>query len=433
MKTVSRILLGSVLALAGAAAPAADRACKNPQFYIGAGTHMGQNKLDYGRAQWFFKYAQVNSFRDEFYWQRLEKDKPGELKIPDNLADLDRTVRNHKSSGGPLPLIALNYGNKFYDKGDLPRSPEAVQAYGRYAEFVARHYSASAPIFEIWNEWNAGFGSNVTPRQKGSAEDYMQLVQTAVPLIRKASPQSLILVGATAGLDMKWSLKLAEMGGLKSVDGFSIHPYNYRHHSSRSPEDAVEGLKVLHDGLTQATGQATVPIYITETGVPSSKGKNGYPEDAVAVYAMRFLLLVRAQPYICGVWWYELFDSGDRDDEDEHRFGLFRRDGGAKPAAKAIAQVAAFLKEGTNFAQKRTGNIQSVSWRMPDGSEHVAYWAIKGKDSISFDKGKHAQVDVPFGNEAAEATIRAAAQQAAKDGELEVDAKPQIFKRLNKP
>jgi polysaccharide biosynthesis protein PslG len=400
------------------AAHAAGSPCKNPQFYIGAGTHMGQNKLDYARAQAFFKHTKINSFRDEFYWQRLEKE-PGVIQIPENLANLDQAVR----SKAVLPLIPLNYGNKFYDKGDLPRSTEALEAYSRYAEFVAHTYSAVAPIFEIWNEWNAGFGSPITPRQKGSAQDYVRLMQSAVPRVRKASPKSLILGGATANVDVNWSLQFVELGGLRWVDGFSIHPYNYKHHARRTAEDAVEGLAAFQAQMSKAAGVPAVPFYLTEIGMPSSTSKNGYPEETVAAYTARFLLLARAQPYICGVWWYELFDSGNRPEEDEHRFGLFRQDGSPKPAANVIAHLADFLKDGQDFVQKRDGNIQSVRWRMPGAGEYVAYWSVKGIEAIPFDTSQYATVPLILSR-------ADTASPASPPGELEVHAQPQIFKRL---
>lgn len=447
--TIHQILGAALLAL-GHAASAAEPICKSPQFHLGAGTHLGQNKIDLARAQLFFKYAKVDSFRDEFYWQRLEREQ-GVLKIPENLSDLDKVVRSHKSSGGPLPVIALNYGNRLYDQGDLPRSPEAIQAYSKYAEFVAQTYSDVAPIFEIWNEWNAGFGSKVVPRPKGSVEDYLRLMQGAVPRIRKASPNSLILAGATGNVDMKWSVKFAELGGLKSVDGFSIHPYNYKHHSKRSPEDVLNGLQELQENMSKAAGVSAVPFYLTELGVPSSTSKNGSPEEAVAIYALRFLLLARTQPYICGVWWYELLDSGPQDAEDEHRFGLFRQDGAAKPSAKALAKVAEFLREGKNFTQKKSGNVQSVSWRMPDGSEYVSYWAFKGTEVMPFDGAKYKWVELPINRDSAHmgderrnnsdiaagttmsGTVDAYPKANTKgnaDSDIEIGISPVIFKRI---
>ena len=420
---VSSVLLLGLVA-ATPEAQAVESVCKNPQFFIGAGTHMGQNKLDSSRASTFFAHTKVNSFRDEFYWHRLERER-GVLKIPDNLADLDTFVRNHAPSKGPLPLIPLNYASKFYDGGDLPRSAEAIAAYAKYAEFVARTYSAAEPIFEIWNEWNAGFGSAITPRKKGSAEDYVKLMQGAIPLIRKASPKSLVLGGATGNIDLNWSLDFVRLGGLKWVDGFSIHPYNYKHWARRTSEDAVDGLIGLQDRMSRAAGVSAIPFYLTEMGIPSSTSKSGHSEDAVATYTARFLLLARAQPFICGVWWYELFDSGDRDDEDEHRFGLFRRNGTAKPAADIIAQLADFLKNGSGFTPKREGNIQSVTWRMPDGSEYLAYWAIKGNDTLSLDLSKYSRVALAFDVEPEKSSKR-----AASSGLLDLGTQPQIFKRL---
>jgi hypothetical protein len=37
---------------------------------------------------------------------------------------------------GIEPLIILDCGNRLYDNGDKPRSPEAIEAFCRFAEFV---------------------------------------------------------------------------------------------------------------------------------------------------------------------------------------------------------------------------------------------------------------------------------------------------------
>src|ERR1017187_9813117 len=47
---------------------------------------------------------------------------------------------------GIEPLIILDYGNRLYDDGDKPRSPEAIEAFCRYAEFVVGHFKGRVKL-----------------------------------------------------------------------------------------------------------------------------------------------------------------------------------------------------------------------------------------------------------------------------------------------
>jgi hypothetical protein len=55
------------------------------------------------------------------------------------LKDWDNYVRRAASTGIE-PLLILDYGNKFYDDGDKPRTEEGLEAFARYAEFVVRNF-----------------------------------------------------------------------------------------------------------------------------------------------------------------------------------------------------------------------------------------------------------------------------------------------------
>jgi hypothetical protein len=352
-------------------------------FLFGVGLHLGQSThLNADSAAAMMTRVGFNSFRDEASWGRIEG-KPNSLVFPDNLAELDRLIKMSAAGKKFYPLLVLDYGNNFYDGGDMPRSGAALDGFARYAKFIAQRYAGQVAVFEIWNEWNGGMGSKAQPRQKGSPDDYMKLLSAVVPAIRSAAPNAIILAGATAGVDIDWSKRFAELGGLALVDGFSVHAYNYRHPLRRLPEDAIGGVDKLEQTLVKASGKASVPLYVTEIGMPTNGGSDGYSEDAVGAYAMRFLLLARSLPYMRGVWWYDMQDDGDDDKNPEHRFGLTRRSGDNKPAADAIKSVLAAVSGGSGFKTDVKGDGYTVSWKGASGESYQAAWTTHASSALA--------------------------------------------------
>jgi hypothetical protein len=351
-------------------------------FLFGVGVHLGQNQSNADAVTSLLTRVGFNSFRDEMFWGRIEAN-PNSLAFPDNLAELDKMIKSSASSGKFHPLLVLDYGNNAYDGGDMPQSDAAVQGFARYAKFVAQRYAGQVTAFEIWNEWNGGLGSKKKPREKGSPEAYVKLLQAVVPVIRSAAPNALILGGATSGVDIQWSKRFAELGGVALVDGFSVHSYNYRHPVHRLPEDSIAGVDMLEQTLVKASGKPVVPLYVTEIGMPTNSGNDGHSEEAAAAYAMRFLLLARSQPYVRGVWWYDLIDDGADNTNPEHRFGLTRRDGTIKPAADSIASVLKVIATGSDFHSEMKNNAYTVTWKGGAGESYQAAWATDAKSSLA--------------------------------------------------
>ena len=350
-------------------------------FEFGACIHVGQNMMGHDEAVMLLQQTKMKSFRDEVLWSRVELAK-GELIIPAKLADLDRLVSVTAVEKGLRPLIILGYGNRLYDSGEPPRTPEARAAFVRYAKFVASRYRRQDVTIEIWNEWNGGMGSQKRPRPKGSVTDYLAILETAVPAIKAVAPNAKILAGATAHIDLDWSVEFAQRGGLALVDGFSIHPYNYNHPQRSTAEDAIVGLQNLQRQMAAAAGVAEVPFYLTEMGVPSRGSAFGDDESKIAAYAARFILLARAQPFIRGVWWYELRDGGFGSNNPEMNFGIYDKNRAPKAISPLFSQLAEIVMEGRDFVTTTNSGITSVTWTDVLGGKLMAAWGIKRRENI---------------------------------------------------
>lgn len=313
-------------------------------FQLGVGVHVGQNRNPLPATAQALTQAGVTSFRDEVFWHRIET-KPGVLRFPDNLQDLDQLVTLSARQGGH-PLLILNYGNPLYDGGGLLHSPQGIAAYVRYVRFVVKHFRGRVDQFEVWNEWNIGGGGTQAQRAArfGSPEDYAAVLRAAYTAIKAENPSATVIGGAFAGYDYKWIDAFARAGGFASLDGFSIHPYVFSAGRKGTPESAMKHLDELKVRVDALAPGRNVRIYVTEMGWPVHEGPNGVSAETAANYLQQFVILAKSRPWIAGVWWYDLFDDGDDATDKEHRFGLLARDGKPKPAFKALANVNARLQ-----------------------------------------------------------------------------------------
>jgi len=349
-------------------------------FYFGMGTHVGQNRMNDTEAFSIYKLGGFNSLRDESFWHRVEIEK-GQLEFPKSLTDLDRLV-NRTSNAGGSPMIVLDYSNIYYDLGDIPETDTGLAGFKRYAAFTALHYKGRAPLYEVWNEWNIGLGSNRKPRTIRSVDTYIRLLRSTIEAVLSVDAGAKLIAGAVAGQDDKWIDEFIAKGGVKGIDGFSVHPYVYQRPSQNRPEDASEWLARLNSKLT-AANQGPVDIYVTEIGWPNHQGKTGWTEQQTADFVLRFHLLVKAQPAVRGVWWYELRDGGDDPAEKEHHFGLLGKDLHAKPAFKALKVAISLLPDSgkVSISEPAKGVYKaSISVGIEQCS---AYWSREGQKTFN--------------------------------------------------
>ncbi len=119
------------------------------RFWVGACTHFCQGKGLVEQNLESIRQAGIDSIRDEVVWSAIEREK-GRLEMPERF---DTYVRRAAAEGLDVLLI-LNYANRFYDDGDRPRSPEAIEGFCRYAEFVVEYFGSDVRRYEAWAVWS---------------------------------------------------------------------------------------------------------------------------------------------------------------------------------------------------------------------------------------------------------------------------------------
>ena len=382
-------------------------------FQFGVCTHLALKRGDSGQVLSLMRAGGFDSFRDDAFWGAIES-QPGNWRFPAKYDDL-RAALAGAAALGQSPIVVLAYGNRHYDAGGLVVSRAAADAYAKYAGFVARELKGQVRQFEIWNEWNSGFGSKPKVNH-GDARAYVRMLESAASAIHAANPQAEVIGGVTAGVDLKWFRQLIAAGGLAHLDAVSVHSYTLFRRET-NPEGAVASLDKLHALLKEAEPQREIPVYVTEIGWPTNKGKHGVEEREAAMYLARFTLLARTRPWIGGVWWYDLIDDGDSDTQAEQRFGLVRRGLAPKPAFRAAKSVAALL----------TSTEPHRAYRFPEGgylvtgADAAGRWALGWTMSAQFLSWADGSTDEPS----------VPAEYAALAARLPADGYPLLFRRVN--
>lgn len=334
--------------------------------------------------------------RADFRWSLMEDGQKGVLHFPTSYDEFDSVV-NWASQHGVHPLIILCFGNKFYDDGEQPNSPVAIQAFAKYARFVVAHFKGRANQFEVWNEWNYNSQAKKQPHVWGDAVAYVNLLRVASVAIKTENPSAIVIGGTPGGTDENWINKFIQAGGLAYVDAFAIHPYVLkRMHNLNAPtvaappsnpevkafiptpgtpEDSMAWIDHIKARIDKTGGHRTIPIYVTENGWPTNSGELGVPENVEASYLQRFLLMARTRPWIAGVWWYDLMDDGSDPQNPEQRFGLFRQNGDRKPAYGALLQIKDILQSKSTPKQITGSNGEIViTGQYTNGTEFRVVW-----------------------------------------------------------
>lgn len=292
-------------------------------FSLGVGTHHvghGYNSIP------MLEQLKVKIVRDEISWQAVEHSKGIYILEPGMFGYIrDLNARNMK------PVLILCYSNPIYTPQEKhgPDTPELREAFGKYVAFLVSALKGQVYAWEIWNEpntkefWHPGSNS----------KNYSLLVKSIAPIIRKIDPQALIIAGAMDKPDYDFWDTLCKEGALDNVDIISFHWYC----PPQGPEAGKDEMSVdkvrafVHD--IRKLGKKA---WLTEMGYPTSGNVYGVTEVLQAEFLRQQLHLARDMGIeTCIV--YGLMDDGPDPLNHAHRYGLFRGDGTAKPAAAMIA------------------------------------------------------------------------------------------------
>jgi hypothetical protein len=334
-----------------------------PQF--GVNTHRGRNPDEVNVS--LISQVGARMVRLEIPWIDLERHNQFNFSPFDHL--VNKLRENRKSI-----VFGLAYGHPDHSDGRAtngfplpPRTPEQREAYGRYAQAVAKQYHGPDIVYEIWNEPNlAGFWPP-TPDVKA----YGALLAETAKAIREVKPAATIISGGLANEHNppQFLNELAQAGALGGLDGIAFHPYR---------TDAPE--KSLHD-MSEFEAAAipfgNPPLWITEWGysdswlAKSASGRVGERSAAMMARLMLTAALAKAKVVLV----YDLIDDGTDPNDQESHFGLYDYDFKPKQAATAFRTLAGLMSDCNKyeFAVDPARNMVTAAFHF-DGMVSYVVW-----------------------------------------------------------
>ncbi|MFK3888504.1 hypothetical protein [Sphingomonas sp. NPDC079357] len=232
-------------------------------------------------------------------------------------------------------------------------------------------------LIEIWNEWD----KNPDNQTSGTVESYGTLVGAAAPAIRRALPGAKVLIGGAADdqqdLEFRWTRALLRRPEAALADGVSVHIYNHCNPTRRNKAaaDMIGRLDRLRADMV-SIGKSNMQVYVSEFGWPTDGGACHISPEEAAAALVQFTLLADSRPWVAGVWYYELKDSGTKPDDIESHFGLYDFNMTPKPGACTATLVNQLVRRGVVLRTYEGDDLTGVVLRTAGGVQTIA-WATK--------------------------------------------------------
>jgi hypothetical protein len=219
----------------------------------------------------------VESVRVPFEWSRAQ---PRE-DLPFNHTRTDRFVRHAVTHGIdilPVVILAPRWAREYPNVAHSP--PKSFVDYTRYLRALIQRYGPDgsfwvenpllpkSPIraLQIWNEPHLQFQWSI-PTGMDYAPGYGKLLRASYKAIKAADPGATVVLGGLSNFSWQYLDHLYEKGRIKGAfDVAAMHPYT-------SKADGVITLLKRFRIIMRRNGDAKVPVWITELGLPASKGR----------------------------------------------------------------------------------------------------------------------------------------------------------------
>ncbi len=317
-------------------------------------------EMGFDMARTDFKWARVERTRGQYTWTEYDQ------------------LINGLLSRGITPYLILDYNNPVYGAShelDGISTSSQIQGYTNFAKAAAARYKGKKIIWEIWNEPNLGIFWRPNP----NATQYMNLIKSAVPAMRAADPNAVIVAPGVAYIanTFDYTKECARQGLFNYIDGLSVHPYK-----NDAPENGhIQYLfSALRDVLNQY-GKGNLPIVAGEWGF-SETWTNIKNEQTQAEYLARQLVIQDEKNIPVSII-YEFRDSGTDPSNVEHNFGILRNDYSKKPAYDAVTTYRRELK-GWTYSKKLPSSSGDFIYEYTNGTaKKAAAWTTGANKTVT--------------------------------------------------
>ena len=142
-----------------------------------------------------------------------------------------------------------------------------LDGWREYVRVVTDRYRDKFSVVEIWNEENYGpfWYQSLEP----DPAEYLPVLRASYEEVKKTNPEIQVALGGTARIPHEYLAKLYKLGAGRYFDVMNIHPYTH----PQPPEGVLDvQIEKLRD-LMAEHGDGKKPIWITECGWPSNRGR----------------------------------------------------------------------------------------------------------------------------------------------------------------
>lgn len=188
-------------------------------------------------------------------------------------------VVNHAHAQGLTVIARLGYTPDWARPPDTPLTYLDRESYDDFAAFAAsfaERYRGKVDYIIVGNEPNLSFEWGY---RQTTPEDYVDLLKVVYPAVKAANPEMKVLAGALAPTiepegspwaisDLTYLEGMYDAGAADYFDGLAVHAYGLTFPTDSAPSPEVlnfRRVELIRDIMVDH-GDATTPVYITETG-----------------------------------------------------------------------------------------------------------------------------------------------------------------------
>ena len=290
-------------------------------------------------------------------WTSWEILQPGPGAFVQHHVDqLNARVADLKARGIKV-LVVVHQSPRWASGAGGTAPPSDPATFGRFMGALAARVPG-ADAWELWNEPNStGFFAGAPDPAR-----YAGMLRAAYPAIKAAQPSDAVVTGGLNGNDTDFVAALYANGAQGAFDAIGVHTDTaclldhpdryYRDAQGRIARFTFTGYREIHQ-LMADHGDGAKPIWMTEIGwntqstkprscnVGDSAGKKrlGVSRKQQARFLRAAYRCIAADPYIGVALWFGMQDIPRNLTRHAAGFGLYGRNGKAKPAAKQFRRL----------------------------------------------------------------------------------------------
>ncbi len=266
---------------------------------------------------------------------------------------LRSAVDRHTASGVNVLVVVHQTPSWASGTGNTATPPRDPGTYADFVKFLAATFKGKVKAWEIWNEPNDDAHPGEFWEGPPNPAAYTALLKAAYPAIKAADPSALVVTGGLVANDFEFVEGILGAGGRDFFDAVGVHTDTacltsppdefYREPDGRIGRYSFTGYREIH----AITGK---PIWMTELGWSTTPAgcqrggragtkAGGVSEAQQAANLTAAYQCLQSDPYVGVALWFSLQDVS-ASESDEHRLGLLRDNGSAKPSFNAFRAFA---------------------------------------------------------------------------------------------